>query len=63
MDKPEDRGIEQFPAEKKELPSNEPPELIFFDTDGYPEEAEFIRVDDLFREEAGSAGPRSFFSG
>ena len=55
MDKPEDRGIEQFPAEKKELPSNEPPELIFFDTDGYPEEAEFIRVDDLFREEAGSA--------
>ena len=55
MDKPEDRGIEQFPAEKKELQSNEPPELIFFDTDGYPEEAEFIRVDDLFREEAGSA--------
>ena len=48
--------FEQFPAEKKEIRNNEPPELIFFDADGYPEEAEFIRVDDLFREEAGAAG-------
>ena len=56
MEKSEYRGIEQFPAEKKEIQSNEPPELIFFDVDEYSEEAEFIRVDDLFREEAESAG-------
>lgn len=56
MEKPEDRDIEQFPADKNQLPFSEPPELIFFDVDEYSEEAEFIRVDDLFREEAGSAG-------
>lgn len=51
-----DDESELFPVEKKEIRYDEPPELIFFDADGYPEEAEFIRVDDLFREEAGSAG-------
>ncbi|MBR6088846.1 MAG: hypothetical protein IKP86_02860 [Anaerolineaceae bacterium] len=51
MEKPEDRDIEQFPEEKKQLHDNEPPELIFFDVDGVPEEADFIRVDDLFRTE------------
>ena len=55
MKKPEDNGIEQFPAEKKHISFEEPPELIFFDVDEYSEEADFIRVDDLFREEAGTA--------
>ena len=50
-----DDESELFPVEKKEIRYDEPPELIFFDADGYPEEAEFSRVDDLFREEAGSA--------
>ena len=55
MTKPEDNGIEQFPAEKRHISFEEPPELIFFDADEYSEEADFIRVDDLFREEAGTA--------
>ena len=46
-----DSEIELFPAEKKTIRFEEPAELIFFDTDEDPEEAEFIRVDDLFREE------------
>ncbi len=50
-----DRDFEQFPAEKRHISFEEPPELIFFDTDEYSEEADFIRVDDLFREEAGAA--------
>ena len=50
-----DRDFEQFPVRKKQIRQEEPPELIFFDTDEYSEEADFIRVDDLFREEAGAA--------
>ena len=48
MAEPDDRGIEQFPVEKKQIRFEEPPELIFFDVDEESEEAEFIRVDDLF---------------
>lgn len=40
--------FEQFPVEKKRIAYEEPPELIFFDTDDEQEEADFIRVDDLF---------------
>ena len=43
-----DQEIEQFPAEKRRICYEEPPELIFFDVDGETEEADFIRVDDLF---------------
>lgn len=50
-----DHDFEQFPAMKKQIRQEEPPELIFFDVDEYSEEADFIRVDDLFREEAGAA--------
>lgn len=42
---------EQFPIEKQSVNAEEPPELIFFDVDDVSEEAEFIRVDDLFRQE------------
>ncbi len=46
------------------MPAEDAPELIFFDTDELPEEADFIRVDDLFRMEGdpGSSlkGPFSF---
>ena len=55
MKKPEDNGIEQFPVEKNQLRQEDSPELIFFDVDEYSEEADFIRVDDLFKEEAGTA--------
>ena len=41
--------IERFPAEKRQIRIEEPPEMIFFDVDEEAEEAEFIRVDDLFR--------------
>ena len=41
--------IERFPAEKRQIRFEEPPELIFFDVDETEEEAEFISVDDLFR--------------
>lgn len=40
--------IEQFPAERKRFRFEDPPDLIFFDTDEEAEEADFIRVDDLF---------------
>ena len=41
--------FERFPIEKHSVRAEEPPELIFFDVDDVGEEAEFIRVDDLFR--------------
>lgn len=41
--------IERFPAEKRQIRFEEPPELIFFDVDEEQEEADFISVDDLFR--------------
>ncbi len=41
--------IERFPIEKQSVGAEEPPQLIFFDVDDVSEEAEFIRVDDLFR--------------
>lgn len=44
----ENRDFEQFPAEKKQIRYEESPELIFFDVDEVSEEADFIRVDDLF---------------
>ena len=46
--------IEKFPIEKKTVRAEEPPELIFFDVDDVSEEADFIRVDDLFRLEGDS---------
>lgn len=45
------RGIEKFPVEKRQIRYEEPPELIFFDVDEEQEEADFIRVDDLFATE------------
>ncbi len=48
--------IERFPAEKRQVRLEEPPELIFFDVDGESEEADFIRVDDLFRSDV-AIGP------
>ena len=47
--------IERFPAEKRQIRFEEPPEMIFFDVDEEAEEAEFIRVDDLFRLDAEDA--------
>ena len=44
-----DSGFEQISAEKEQLPDEELPEMFFFDVDEESEEAEFIRVDDLFR--------------
>ena len=51
--KNQDREIEQFPVEKRQIRWTEPPELIFPDVDEDPDEADFIRVDDLFKMEAG----------
>ena len=42
-------GIEKYPVEKRQIRAVEPPPLIFFDVDEDEEEAEFIRVDDLFK--------------
>ncbi|MBQ4511466.1 MAG: hypothetical protein II969_00630 [Anaerolineaceae bacterium] len=50
-----ERGIEKFPVEKRQIRYEEPPELIFFDVDEDQEEADFIRVDDLFSSEDASA--------
>ena len=41
--------FERFPIEKQSVRADEPPDLIFFDVDDVSEEADFIRVDDLFR--------------
>ena len=50
--------------ENERIPDDELPELIFFEPDEQPEEAEFIRVDDLFRSvtdsEAECRGPFTF---
>lgn len=43
--------FDKFPIEKQTVRAEEPPELIFFDVDDVSEEADFIRVDDLFRME------------
>ena len=48
--------IERFPIEKRSVHAEEPPELIFFDVDDVSEEADFIRVDDLFRLEGEASG-------
>ncbi len=50
-----DREFEQFPVVKRQIRYEEPPEMIFFDVDEESEEAEFIRVDDLFTEEPEAA--------
>lgn len=59
-----DPEIEQFPVEKRQIKYEEPPELIFFDVDDEGEEADFIRVDDLFAMESGEetalTGPVAF---
>ena len=47
-----ERDIEMFPVQKRQVRLEEPPELIFFDVDEDTDEAEFIRVDDLFASEA-----------
>lgn len=44
--------IESFPANKRQFKFAAPPEMIFFDVDDDPEEAAFIRVDDLFKNAA-----------
>ncbi len=49
-----DAVIERFSAEKQQIRFEDPPELIFFDVDEDSNEADFIRVDDLFRD--GDAG-------
>ena len=41
--------FERFPIEKQSVRADEPPDLFFFDVDDVSEEADFIRVDDLFR--------------
>lgn len=41
--------FEKFPVEKRQIRLEDPPELIFFDVDEDEDEAEFIRVDDLFQ--------------
>ena len=41
--------FDRFPIEKKSVQAEELPDLIFFDVDDVSEEADFIRVDDLFR--------------
>lgn len=46
-----DRDFEKFPVEKKQIRCEEPPELIFIDVDEDQDEADFIRVDDLFSSE------------
>lgn len=46
-----DQDIEQFPVVKRQIRYEEPPDLIFFDVDEDTEEADFIRVDDLFADE------------
>lgn len=50
-----DREFEKFPVVKRQIRFEEPPEMIFFDVDEESEEAEFIRVDDLFAEEPEAA--------
>lgn len=50
------KDIEKFSIEKQSIRAEEPPELIFFDVDDVSEEADFIRVDDLFRMEEEAAG-------
>lgn len=45
------QDIEQFPVVKRQIRYEEPPDLIFFDVDEDTEEADFIRVDDLFADE------------
>ncbi len=49
------REFERFPAEKQQIRFEDPPELIFFDVDEDSKEADFIRVDDLFRDEDAAA--------
>ena len=53
------REFERFPAERQRIRLEDPPELIFFDVDEDSEEADFIRVDDLFRggDDAETRGP------
>ena len=53
--------FERFPAEKQRIRAEDPAELIFFDVDDEGEEAEFIRVNDLFRLETGPGSGGSFF--
>ncbi len=43
--------MKNFRSKKKQIPCEEPPELIFFDVDEDQDEADFIRVDDLFSSE------------
>ncbi len=57
----DDGRIDRFPAEKRQIRFDDPPELIFFDVDDEGEEAEFIRVDDLFRSEMRPGKGGSFF--
>lgn len=47
--------FEQIPIEEQSGGAEDLPELIFFDVDDEGEEAEFIRVDDLFRMEGEAA--------
>lgn len=42
--------IEEFPANKRQIFPEKKIDLIFFDVDEKQEEADFIRVDDLFRD-------------
>lgn len=44
------KDIEKFPVTKRQIRPADPPELIFFDVDEDADEADFIRVDDLFRD-------------
>ncbi len=44
-------GIDKFPIKKTSIHYEEEPEMIFFAPDDEAEEAEFIRVDDLFEPE------------
>ena len=56
-----DAAFERFPVEKQRIRSEDPAELIFFDVDDEGEEAEFIRVNDLFRLETDPGLGGSFF--
>lgn len=52
MSETKDTEFEKFPVQKTQIRFEEPPALIFFDVDEDQEEAEFIRVDDLFAAES-----------
>ena len=58
---PSGSDIEPFPAVKQRMKPDDLSDMIFFDVDEESEEADFIRVDDLFRLEGTSETAGPFF--